>query len=202
MLSSRGSNLREFLSSLFARPRPDPANLPRIDRYVDLLAEEFNKVSSDASSTDPAIPIVHNTCSSLRISPLQAAAADATRTDQCYLRTTPPAMAASIARAEEKGYSWGAKLVRGAYVESERKRWSAAGSKGDCIVWNNKAETDECVLLPLSFPLAGTDLLRFADATIPAPSSSRNESPTNSSRASLAPLEQAPSTRATTERAR
>ena len=54
-------------------------------------------------------------------------------------------MAASIARAEAKGYSWGAKLVRGAYVESERKRWAAAGSNGDCIVWNNKAETDECV---------------------------------------------------------
>ncbi|KAM0756188.1 FAD-linked oxidoreductase [Meredithblackwellia eburnea MCA 4105] len=98
---------------------------PAIDRYADLLAEEFNKVNPDNSRTAPAIPIVHNTY-------------------QAYLRTTPANMASSIARAEAGGYAFGAKLVRGAYVESERKRHQASGALGDCVVWNNKAETDSC----------------------------------------------------------
>lgn len=51
------------LSFLFVRDSRSPATLLRIDRYVDLLAEEFNKVSPDSALTGPAIPIVHNTCS-------------------------------------------------------------------------------------------------------------------------------------------
>lgn len=49
-----------------------------------------------------------------------------------------------MAHAQANNYSFGAKLVRGAYVESERKRWAAAGSQGDCVVWSNKNETDAC----------------------------------------------------------
>jgi proline dehydrogenase len=88
-----------------------------------LLAEEFNKVTPANAAKGPAIPIVHNTY-------------------QCYLRTAPAAVEKSLARADAKGYSWGAKLVRGAYVESERAKWVKAGSVGECVVWASKAETD------------------------------------------------------------
>ncbi|KAK4052435.1 proline dehydrogenase [Microbotryomycetes sp. JL201] len=96
---------------------------PAIDRMVDLLSEEFNKPAP--GSTVPAAPIVYNTY-------------------QTYLRTTPPKMQAALAHADANGYSFGAKLVRGAYVEAERAKWSREGRKGDCIVWNNKQETDNC----------------------------------------------------------
>lgn len=92
---------------------------------VELLAEEFNTVTPENSRYGPAIPIVHNTY-------------------QCYRRSAPEAMAHSIALAEAKGYSFGAKLVRGAYVESERSRWAAAGMHGDCTIWDTKAQTDAC----------------------------------------------------------
>ncbi|KAK4699771.1 proline dehydrogenase, partial [Phenoliferia sp. Uapishka_3] len=98
---------------------------PAIDRIVDLLSEEFNVVNSENAASAPAIPVIHNTY-------------------QAYLRTTPPTMAASAARADALGYSFGAKLVRGAYVESERIKHTASGADGKCCVWDNKAETDAC----------------------------------------------------------
>ncbi|KAM0790638.1 hypothetical protein ACM66B_004499 [Microbotryomycetes sp. NB124-2] len=96
---------------------------PAIDRMVDLLSEEFNKPAPGSSV--PAAPIVYNTY-------------------QTYLRTTPPKMQAALSHADANGYSFGAKLVRGAYVEAERAKWSREGQRGDCIVWNNKRETDDC----------------------------------------------------------
>jgi len=96
---------------------------PAIDRLTDLLSEEFNKVLPGAQG--PSIPIVHNTY-------------------QTYLRTAPGVMAGAIARAERLGYSFGAKVVRGAYVEAERKRHVNLGLPGDCVVWNTKQETDDC----------------------------------------------------------
>ncbi|KAK4057046.1 proline dehydrogenase [Microbotryomycetes sp. JL221] len=95
---------------------------PAIDRMVDLLSEEFNKSSNDST---PSVPIIYNTY-------------------QTYLRTTPPKMKAALQHADENGYSFGAKLVRGAYVEAERAKWERDGERGDCIVWNNKQETDDC----------------------------------------------------------
>jgi proline dehydrogenase len=57
-----------------------------------------------------------------------------------------------LAHATSNDYSFGAKLVRGAYVESERKRHEQAltatcsteEESGPCIVWNSKEETDNC----------------------------------------------------------
>lgn len=80
-------------------------------------------------------------------------------TDQCYLRTTPSKLESALAHATLNNYSFGAKLVRGAYVESERKRHdqhlianspsspsssSPHESAEPCIVWNSKDETDNC----------------------------------------------------------
>ncbi|BGP42199.1 proline dehydrogenase [Rhodotorula kratochvilovae] len=102
---------------------------PAIDRYVDLLSEEFNKVRpSSSSSAAPSAPVVYNTY-------------------QCYLRDAPTRIAAALAHADEHGYSFGAKLVRGAYQESERKRHEvtpAFQAGVPCVVWGSKAETDRC----------------------------------------------------------
>jgi proline dehydrogenase len=102
---------------------------PAIDRYCDLLSEEFNRAPNAAStSSTPYAPIVYNTY-------------------QCYRRDTPSKIAAQLAHADANNYGFGAKLVRGAYQESERKIHSdtpafAAGEP--CVVWDSKAETDKC----------------------------------------------------------
>jgi len=102
---------------------------PAIDRYVDLLSEEFNKIRPSApDSSSPSAPVVYNTY-------------------QCYLRDAPSRIAASLAHADEHGYSFGAKLVRGAYQESERARHQklpAFEAGVPCVVWGSKAETDKC----------------------------------------------------------
>lgn len=103
---------------------------PAIDRYCDLLSEEYNRPANAAStsSSTPAAPIVYNTY-------------------QCYRRDTPSKIAAQLAHADANNYGFGAKLVRGAYQESERKVHAdtpafAAGEP--CVVWDSKAETDKC----------------------------------------------------------
>lgn len=90
---------------------------PAIDRIVDLLAEEYNV---------PGVPgpIVFNTY-------------------QAYKRTTPGYLRASIERADCKGYMFGAKLVRGAYMEAERDRHAERAVEGECVVWGSKTETDD-----------------------------------------------------------
>ncbi|BGP34066.1 proline dehydrogenase [Rhodotorula toruloides] len=96
---------------------------PAIDRFCDLLSEEFNRVDSPS-----AAPIVYNTY-------------------QCYRRDTPDKIAAALEHADANGYAFGAKLVRGAYQESERKRHQGtpAFEAGEpCVVWDSKAETDKC----------------------------------------------------------
>ncbi|GAA5931545.1 hypothetical protein JCM1841_005543 [Sporobolomyces salmonicolor] len=102
---------------------------PAIDLYAELLSEEFNKVDPSRSTSGPAMPIVYNTY-------------------QCYLRTTPSKLQSALAHASSNNYSFGAKLVRGAYVESERERHAASSSSAadgePCLVWGSKAETDAC----------------------------------------------------------
>lgn len=59
----------DFLNArLTTRLAPPPNS---IDRYVDLLSEEFNKVTPENSVDGPAIPIVHNTCLCSSTRPLQ-----------------------------------------------------------------------------------------------------------------------------------
>ena len=101
-------------------------NCNRIDRFSENLSEEVNRpLPSSPITSGPFIPIVHNTY-------------------QCYRRSAEPSLRSSLAKAHAKGYAHGSKLVRGAYVESERARWSTNGSKGDCVIWSTKTETDNC----------------------------------------------------------
>ncbi|GAX27792.1 proline dehydrogenase [Fistulifera solaris] len=69
---------------------------PAIDSFVLDLEREFN----DPSKTD--FPIIYNTY-------------------QCYLKDSEKRLAMDLERSERMGYHFGAKLVRGAYMESERE---------------------------------------------------------------------------------
>ncbi|GAA6038387.1 hypothetical protein JCM8097_007623 [Rhodosporidiobolus ruineniae] len=102
---------------------------PAIDRFTDLLSEEFNRVEGAPSTSNaPVAPIVYNTY-------------------QCYRRDTPAKIAAALEHADANKYSFGAKLVRGAYQEAEREvhATTPAFKAGEpCVVWDSKAETDNC----------------------------------------------------------
>lgn len=76
-----------------------------------MLSQEFNRLpapGSAPSSTSAPSPLVYGTY-------------------QCYLTRMPAHLVASLAHAEANGYALGVKLVRGAYHEQERKRWTAQG---------------------------------------------------------------------------
>ncbi|SCV71581.1 BQ2448_3169 [Microbotryum intermedium] len=101
-----------------------------IDHLATLLALEFNAAPSTADSMlGPSVPIVYNTY-------------------QCYRRSTPDRLAADMAFARAHNLSFGAKLVRGAYVEYERTRHAKlveqGQADGECCIWSSKAETDAC----------------------------------------------------------
>lgn len=68
---------------------------PAIDSLVLDLQQSFNSVESSDK------PVVYNTY-------------------QCYLRDAPERLKRDVNRAERLNYHFGAKLVRGAYMESER----------------------------------------------------------------------------------
>lgn len=55
-------------------------------------------------------------------------------TYQAYLRSTPSTLAKHLAIAEREGYTFGVKLVRGAYMKSEARN----------LIWSTKEETDRC----------------------------------------------------------
>jgi len=82
-----------------------------IDNLVDALMEQFNKER----------PVVYNTF-------------------QHYLHDRLPFLHISEARAKEKGYILGAKMVRGAYMEKERRRAEEMGYPSP--VQPDKAATD------------------------------------------------------------
>jgi len=55
-------------------------------------------------------------------------------TYQCYLKSTPSTIASHIAIAEAEGFTLGAKLVRGAYMETEARS----------LIHDTKEDTDKC----------------------------------------------------------
>ncbi|TIC51772.1 carbamoyl-phosphate synth [Wallemia mellicola] len=97
---------------------------PAIDVMFTLLAEEFN-YDRKGNVSQTVQPVVYNTI-------------------QCSLRRSEDFVKASIKRAQEKGYTIGLKVVRGAYVDHENSRWAKLKGVGPSPVWGSKEETDRC----------------------------------------------------------
>ena len=90
-------------------------------------------------------------------------------TYQMYLRRSPSALKRDMMRAEEKGYLFACKIVRGAYMLSERE--TAQSNSVDDPVLSTREETD------LAFNTAVTDVLNkiskssvASSAPLPTPS--------------------------------
>jgi proline dehydrogenase len=73
---------------------------PAIDNLVLELQRKHNSVDGDGGNAAD-FPIIYNTY-------------------QCYLKDAPQRLATDVERSERFQYHFGAKLVRGAYLESER----------------------------------------------------------------------------------
>jgi len=66
-------------------------------------------------------------------------AATVWNTYQCYLRDAPARVAADLALAKREGWVWAAKLVRGAYMDTERIRAESLGQPSP--VWDTIEQT-------------------------------------------------------------
>lgn len=73
-------------------------------------------------------------------------------TYQCYLQNTEQRVVDDLERARRDGFKWGAKLVRGAYLVSERQRALEMGypDPTQASIEDTHACYDECVRLVLS----------------------------------------------------
>lgn len=90
---------------------------PAIDHLVLDLQQTFNRTST----TDK--PIIYNTY-------------------QCYLKDAPERLRSDVERSDRFGYHFGGKLVRGAYMESERLLAKKAGLPSP--IYETIEETHQC----------------------------------------------------------
>ncbi len=112
----RGRRLAEEASELGVRLLIDAEQVryqPAIDNLVLELQRQYNSKK----------PVVYNTY-------------------QCYLRDAPERLRTDVSRSERFGYHFGAKLVRGAYMESEREL-ARAQNRNDPIHANIQ-DTHKC----------------------------------------------------------
>ncbi|GIL80851.1 hypothetical protein Vretimale_9435 [Volvox reticuliferus] len=124
------------------------ALLGRLERLVDRAVSKGVKLMIDAeqSSLRPAIEHIahelmrcHNTASDGSSGPGEAVVFV---TYQAYLRDAQQRLAADLERAKKERYTLGVKLVRGAYLRSERRRAMKAGVPSP--VWDHIEETHAC----------------------------------------------------------
>ena len=108
-----------------------------IDRYWELLAAEFNQPSNVGGKKLPSPPIGPPHCSSAG-----ADLATVFQTYQTYRTDAEQRLAADLAYARQKGFSFGAKVVRGAYVDAENALAKRRGVASP--IWPDKARTDKC----------------------------------------------------------
>ncbi len=102
-LFDRGRRLATEAADLNVRLLVDAEQVryqPAIDNLVLELQRKYNIME----------PIVYNTY-------------------QCYLRDAPERLQTDLARSKRFGYHFGAKLVRGAYMESERELAAETGAE-------------------------------------------------------------------------
>ena len=118
---------------------------PAIDALYEALAQEFNRIPPQATSTSSwtgyhdslsaltqrlwgrrlsSSSSVQDSNSATVTTPSSVPGPLLFNTYQAYLRRTPSYLAASLARARAHGYTLGVKLVRGAYVEIENAQWA------------------------------------------------------------------------------
>ncbi|KGB79361.2 proline dehydrogenase [Cryptococcus deuterogattii R265] len=95
---------------------------PALDAYTLLLSQEFNRPPTSKGKIWTG-PLIYGTY-------------------QSYLCRQPTHLIRAIQHAEANGYALGVKLVRGAYFEQERKKWSDDGRIGADPIWPSKAATD------------------------------------------------------------
>ncbi|PLW07110.1 hypothetical protein PCASD_04950 [Puccinia coronata f. sp. avenae] len=101
---------------------------PALDRIATFLSAEFNSADPIGESYTPTV----------------------FNTFQALLRSSPARLAEFLDEGQQRGFSIGVKLVRGAYLVSETTHWRearAAGRPGvpnELPVWASKAETDAC----------------------------------------------------------
>ncbi|KAL7423446.1 proline dehydrogenase [Cryptotrichosporon argae] len=95
---------------------------PALDAFTLLLSAEFNRPQRGTTWSGPVI----------------------IGTYQAYLTRQPQLLDYALKHAEKNSYALGVKLVRGAYVVSERERWAREGRAGADPIWPNKPATDEC----------------------------------------------------------
>ena len=63
-------------------------------------------------------------------------------TTQCYLLGAEAKLRGEIELSRREGFSWGGKLVRGAYIDSEKKRAASQDRPSPC--WPSLEETHAC----------------------------------------------------------
>lgn len=103
-LYARGHALAQEAAACGTRLLVDAEQLrfqPAIDNLVLELQRKHNSVVNDNNNAVVDFPIIYNTY-------------------QCYLKDAPKCLATDVERSERFQYHFGAKLVRGAYMEGER----------------------------------------------------------------------------------
>lgn len=104
------------------------------DRQVSLL------IDAEQLSRQSAIEVVYRLLAKkFNVPSLQQKHPVVYNTYQCYLRRTSSTIQTELAYAQQAGYVLGIKLVRGAYMQSERQNQASSDA-----LWATKLETDAC----------------------------------------------------------
>ena len=117
---------------------------PAIDAAALELMREFNTTGGEEEGPGGNDDREGSSGSgrTLSSSPPSFAVPTVYNTTQCYLRGAEEKLRGELELAAAEGFSWGGKLVRGAYLESENRRAAAAGRASPC--WPSVEGTHEC----------------------------------------------------------